>query len=91
MISLGFVGGYSDLATIDSAFPYVSLYIYVSGSSGNIVWQNSAGAAQYLPNAQTGVLYPVGAAKILSSATVNGTLRTTTATNIVYLSSAKGV
>jgi hypothetical protein len=91
MISLGFVGGYSDIASLDALFPYPSLYIYISGSAGNIVWENTIGEAQYLPNAQSGVLYPVGARKILSSGTVNGTSRTTTATNIVYLSSAKGV
>ncbi|MBX4189690.1 hypothetical protein KW791_00110 [Candidatus Parcubacteria bacterium] len=91
MITLGFAAGYSDLATLDSEFPYPSSYIYISGDTGNVVWQNSNGANQYLPNAQSGGLYPIGAKMILSSGTVNGTSRTTTATDIVYLSSAKGV
>jgi hypothetical protein len=91
MITLGFAAGYSDLVTLDVAFPYPSSYVYVSGATGNIVWQNSNGANQYLPNAQLGGLYPIAASMILTSGTVNGTPRTTTATGLVYLSSAKGV
>ncbi len=91
MITLGFAGGYSDLATLDETFPYVSSYLYVSGDSGDIVWRNSNGLDQYFPNAQSGGLYPLAASMVLTSATVNETLRTTTATNIVYISSAKAV
>lgn len=86
MISWGFVFNYSDLVTIDTNFIYPSCYLYVSGNGGDIVYQNTAGLAQYFPNAQANNIYPIGAVKILTSGTVNGTLRTTTATNIVYCS-----
>ncbi len=86
MISFGFAFGYSDLATIDVSFPKPSCYLWVSGSTGNIVYENTAGDAQYFPNAQGNNIYPIAARRILTSGTVNGVSRTTTATNIVYCS-----
>ena len=86
MITWGFAFGYSDLATVDVNFPVPSCYIYVGGSAGDIVYLNSAGQAQYFPGAQANNFYPIGALRIVSSAVVNGTTRTTTATNIVYCS-----
>lgn len=86
MITYGFAFGYSDLATIDTNFPKPSCYIYVSGDAGDIVFENSNGDPQYFPNAQANNLYPIGARRILTSATVNGVLRTTTATDLVYCS-----
>ncbi len=91
MITLGFAGGYSDLATLDVAFPHPSAYLFVSTASGNIVFQNTRGENQYFPGAQAGGLYPLGATMVLTNGTVNGTLRTTTATGIVYVSTGKGV
>lgn len=79
--------GYSDLATLDTNFPTPSTEIYVSGSAGNIVYENTAGQAQYFPNAQAFGSYKIAARKILTSGTVNGNLRTTTATGLVYCSS----
>ncbi len=86
MITNGFAFGYSDLATIDVNFAFASSYLSINGSSGDVVYENTAGQAQYFPGALLGFMYPIGARRILSSGTVNGTLRTTTATGIVYCS-----
>jgi hypothetical protein len=86
MISWGFAFGYSDLATVGVAFVQPSCYLYVSGATGDIVYMNTAGQAQFFSNAQANNIYPIAATMILASATVNGTLRTTTATNITYCS-----
>jgi len=86
MISWGFAFGYSDVATSDVAFPKPSCYLYISGTGGNIVYENSAGVAQYFPNAQANNLYPIAAKRILSSAVVNGIERVNTASGIVYCS-----
>lgn len=86
MISWGFAFNYSDLVTIGQNFIYPSCYLYVAGDSGDIVYINSAGLPQYFPNAQANNFYPIGALRVVSSATVNGTVRTTAATNIVYCS-----
>lgn len=96
MITWGFVAKYSDVVTLDTDFSIVvagntlvmeSMYILVTGSSGNIVWQNKLGVNCYLPNAQSGALYPIGAAQILTSGVVNGVSRTTSATGLVWLAS----
>ena len=84
MISFGFAFGYSDYATVDVNFPKPSVYIYVSGAGGDIVYQNTAGQAQWLPGAIEAGIYPIAARKILTSGVVNGTERTTTATGLVY-------
>ncbi|HWI50094.1 MAG TPA: hypothetical protein VNU45_17935 [Rummeliibacillus sp.] len=86
MISWGFAFGYSDLATVGVNFTKPSCYLYVSGATGDIVYMNTAGIPQFFPNAQANNIYPIAAVRILASATVNGTPRTTTATNIVYCS-----
>jgi hypothetical protein len=86
MLTYGFVPPYSDAVTVGSAFvagsiPCMSLYLSVS-VAGDIVWQNVQGDAQFWPGAQAGQVYILGATKILSSGTVNGTSRNTTATVI---------
>lgn len=86
MISWGFAFGYSDLATVDVNFVKPSCYLFVSGNTGDIVYLNSNDLPQFFPNAQGNNIYPIAAKQILTSATVNGVLRTTTATNIVYCS-----
>jgi hypothetical protein len=86
MITWGFAFNYSDLVTIGINFIYPSAYIYVSGNTGDIVYLNSAGLPQYFPNAQGNNIYPIGATQIVTSATINGVLRTTTATGLVYCS-----
>lgn len=85
MITNGFAFGYSDVATINTAFPFPSLYL-IPGVAGDIVYENNLGQAQWFPAAQAGFMYPIGARRILSSGTVNGTPRTTTASSIVYCS-----
>lgn len=90
MITLGFIPSFSDEVTIDTAFTINGLtllgaYIYVSGASGDIVWENNQGDAQWLPAVLTGQSYLLGAQRILSSGTVNGTVRTTTATGLVWM------
>jgi hypothetical protein len=96
MITWGFVVSYSDLVTIGKPFTTTvngrtltlnASYIVVTGSSGDIVWLNALGLPQYLPNAQSGMAYPIGASQIVASATVNGTVRTTAATNMVWMAS----
>jgi hypothetical protein len=89
MITNGFCFGWSDEATNDVLFPYASSYLSVNGSSGDIVYENTAGIAQWFPGAQQGFMYPIGAKRILSSGTVNGVPRTTTATGIIYCSAGK--
>lgn len=91
MITLGFAAGYCDVVTIDTALPLTSMYLYVNGTAGDIVFENSAGQAQYFPNAQAGILLPLAASRVVSAATVNGTPRTTTATDIVYMATGKAV
>lgn len=86
MISWGFAFGYSDIAVAGTLFAKPSVYLYVSGSSGDIVYENTAGEAQYFPNAQANNIYPIAARRILATGTVNGSMRTTSATNIVYCS-----
>ncbi len=88
MITMGFTFGYSDVVTLDTDFPQISSYIYVHGSAGDIVFMNSAGELQYLPNAGLGY-HPISAKQILLAGTVNGTPRNTTATGLVYCSSGK--
>ena len=90
MITWGFIPSYGDVVTVDQDFTINGLticgaYILVTGASGNIVWENAQGNAQYLPNAQSGQVYLLGARKILSSGTVNGTNRTTSATGLAWL------
>jgi hypothetical protein len=86
MITNGFCFGLSDEVTLDVNFPAPSSYISVTGATGNIVYENTAGEAQWFPGAQLNFIYPIGARRILSSGTVNGTLRTTTATGLIYCS-----
>ncbi len=86
MISWGFAFGYSDLAVVGTNFEKPSCYLYVSGNTGDIVYENSSGDPQFFPNAQGNNLYPIAARKILASAEVNGTERVTTASGIVYCS-----
>lgn len=90
MITWGFVPSYSDAVTNNSLFTVNGLtllatYIYVGGASGDIVWENNQGNAQWLPGALLGQSYILGARRILSTGTVNGTSRTTTATGLVWL------
>ena len=85
MISWGFAFGYSDLVTLDVDFVKPSIYIF-AGEAGDIVYENTNGLAQYFPGALEGGIYPIAARKILTSGTVNGTPRTTTASSLVYCS-----
>ena len=87
MLTLGFAYSYSDVATVGTAFQFASTYIYVQGE-GDIVYQAPDGSAQWLQGASVGY-HPIGTSLILSSGTVNGVSRTTTATGISYCSSAK--
>lgn len=90
MITWGFPPSYSDAVTNDAFFTnngltLLAAYIYVSGASGDIVWENNKGQAQWLPGCVLGQTYILGAQRILSSGTVNGHSRTTTATGLVWM------
>jgi hypothetical protein len=89
MNTQGFACGLSGYAALDTAFPAASSYIYVSGSSGDIVYQNTAGNPQIWPGAQQYGIYPIAATQILTSAVIDGVTKTTTATDMVYASSTK--
>ncbi len=92
MITWGFPPSYSDLAVNDAYFAQsnsnaahvLAAYLTISGNTGDIVWENNKGEPQWFPNALTGQTYILGAQRILSSATVRGTSRTTTATGIIW-------
>jgi hypothetical protein len=93
MITNGISFGISDLVTLDAQFVYngrniYTTAIYVGGAPGNIVYINSAGDAQWIQNAALGY-HPIAAASIVTSAIVNGTLRTTTATGMQYCASVQ--
>lgn len=83
MITLGFTFTYSDDVVADVEFPYQSSYIYVSDAPGDIVYQAPDGSAQWVRDAGLGY-NPIATRKILSTGTVNGVSRTTTATGLVY-------
>ena len=85
MITNGFAFGFSDAVTLDTNFPYPSCYIYVGTSSGDIVYENTAGQAQVILNAGLGY-HPIAARRVLASGTVNGIARTTTADGLCYCS-----
>lgn len=93
MITNGFAFGLSDIVTVDTPFSYngnpvYSSYIYVYTSAGDIVYRNSAGDLQYLPSAAVGY-HPIAASEIVTTGTVNGSSRTTTATGLAYCASVK--
>lgn len=82
----GFVCAVSDAITLDSPFqdlqgnPVVSSYIMIptGGTEGGIVFSDNNGNAAWWPYAFVGY-NPIAATKILTSATVKGIPRTTTA------------
>jgi hypothetical protein len=98
MITWGFVAGYGDAITVGKPFTqtingvlttFTATYITVA-NAGDVVWLNQLGIPQWLPGAQAGFSYPIGASQIVSSATVNGVSRTTTASGFSYLASPNG-
>lgn len=87
MLTNGFVASASDEVVIgeflyqsDAGVNYPVSYIYIeaTGSGGDLVWLNSNGVPQFSPELAPGQYHPIGATKIVASATVRGTLRTTT-------------
>ena len=83
MITLGFSFSYSDLVTAGQYFPYLSSYIYVNDTAGDIVYEAPDGSAQWVQGAGLGYNM-IAAQRVLATGTVNGTLRTTTAVGMVY-------
>lgn len=93
MITNGFAYGISDIVTVDTPFEYrgallYSSYIYVYTTAGDIVYRNSVGDLQYLPSAALGY-HPIAASEIVTSGTVNGVSRTTSAVGMAYCASGK--
>ncbi len=92
MLQWGFIPRWSDAVTIGSFFTkpnysqyFLAAYI-VASSAGDIVWENNLGEPQWSPGIQANVPLIIGAQRILSSATVNGNSRTTTASGMVWYS-----
>lgn len=83
MISLGFTFSFSDVVTLDKNLPYKSSYIYVGDTGGDIVYLGSDGTPQWVNAAGLGY-NPIATTRVLTSGTVNGTLRTTSAVGMVY-------
>lgn len=85
MITKGFTFDFSDDVVLDDFFyetdsdstKLISTCIYV-GTAGGIVYENANGNSQWLSNPVVGPNY-FSARRILTSATVRGVLRTTTA------------
>lgn len=97
MQTFGFSCGYAGGVVLDEYFsvqvpsytyPLVSSYIVLPSTAtpGLIVYENSAGEAVYTPYGILGY-NPIAATRILTSATINGVLRTTTATPMGWLAS----
>lgn len=97
MQTLGFTCGRSGTITIDTPFsaaypdvtsPVVSTYISIptGGTEGGIVYKNSAGETCWCETIFVG-LNPIAATEILSSATINAVLKTTTANPTGWLGS----
>lgn len=87
MITWGFPPSYSDAVVLDQPFTNSGLtllaaYIYV-GVAGDIVWENNKGEAQWAPGVPVGT-HLLGAKRILSAGTVNGTPRITNATTMTW-------
>jgi hypothetical protein len=94
-ISSGVTAGYADVVIPDTPFgldesskPLMSTYISV-GSSGNIVFRNTRNELQYLPNVSSGTLIPIAATEIVVNGNVRGIPRTTTASEMGWLASAR--
>lgn len=90
MLTLGFSCGLGDEMVVDTplssnnGYQLVTTYIYINTTAGDLVWRNSNGDLGYLPDAAVGV-HAIAAIEIVSSGTVNGTPRTTTAVGFSYL------
>ena len=75
----------ADVVVIDTAFPEgYSKYITV-GVGGDVVFENGAGELQLIKGVVGGSILPIIASKIVSSGTVRGTARTTTASDMGWL------
>lgn len=83
MLTLGFTISYSDYATVGVNFPYPSTYL-CPNTAGDLVYIARDGSTQWWPGMIANALYPISALRIVASGTVNGTPRTTTASNVVY-------
>ena len=92
MYTNGFVPVASDAVVVDQVFSgsiagktqnVVAAYITV-GVGGDIVWKNQYGDLNWMPGTLAGLTYVIGAVEIVSSGTVNGTSRTTTATTMTW-------
>lgn len=82
----GFPCGLSGAVTLDATLPVPSSYIVVGTTAGAIVFENTAGENQYWPYASVGY-NPIAAKKILTSATIDAVLRTTTAVGLAWAGS----
>lgn len=97
MQTFGFSCGYAGGVILDAYFsdqvpnytyPLVSSYIVIpsTGTTGLIVYENSSGEVVYTPYGILGY-NPIAARRVLTSATINGVLRTTSATPMGWLAS----
>lgn len=81
---------YIDYCRPVTAFDVNTLMVFkqiiVGGIGGDIVFENLKGNAQCFPGALPGVPYAIRGRKILTSATIDGVLCTTSATNLFWAS-----
>ena len=93
---LGIIVKKSNIVVLDEPFfeegdstPEASILIHVGtgapDNTGVIVWENSDGQQQVITGAGTGLLLPIQARRILTSATFGGAPILTTATGLTWL------
>jgi hypothetical protein len=95
MLTLGFAAGISGSVVLGQNFTDLngrtctSTYIIVanSGAEGSLVYVNSNGQTQYAPYVFFGY-NPIAATKVLSSAIIDGTIYSTTATGLSFAGSS---
>jgi len=72
---------------LDVSFGEMATWIK-SGSAGDVVWYNSKNDEYGVWNVEAGEGWPIACDMIVTSHTIDGTLESTTATNLVWASTA---
>lgn len=75
--------------TIDTDFGELATWVKCGGSSGILVWYNKEADETNVAPITTGEAMQIAATSILSSATIDTVLHTTTATDLYWMSTAQ--